>query len=914
MDKATAAAWGIVALGVVFHFVYVLSIFDIYFRSPLVHGMPPQAPSGAPPADRLVLFVADGLRADKLFEQPARGPFLRSVLEERGAWGVSFTHVPTESRPGHVSVIAGFYEDVSAVTKGWKENPVAFDSVFNRTAHTWSFGSPDILPMFAGPDRPHVETDFYSPEEEDFAAGDPSTLDSWSFDHLFALLDRAATNATLDRQLRQPRIVFFLHLLGLDTNGHAHRPYSEEYLANIAMVDEGIRRVEERIAAFYGHDNRTAFVFTADHGMSNRGNHGDGEPANTETPLVAWGAGVRGPRPASPPASASPPWSPGAPQIASVDARVSAWGLADLERTDVNQADIAPLMSSLLGIAVPANSVGVLPTPYLDVGPSYLAQTVLANTRQIVEQYRRKAEIKEEHVLFFKPFRRLMQASEQLAALQALVDQERFEEAIEAAWGVIALALEGLHYFQTYDWPFLMTVVTLGYVGWKVFVLLFIWRNYSAPGRAMTDREADAYLGVGNASTALALAAMYLFLWIEHSPGMFYLYVLFPILFWGHIVRRWAVVRRFGKLFADDAALVPNAVLVLAYVAGLELMVFSYFYREVYSACFVVLGLWGASTSRAWLVSCLGMSVFTLLPVEYGDSTNLVLLGAALVIASSLAAAGAASRLHRLQAVLVVLAAWLVHDTTNHLANKDGLPLANQVASWWVALVSVVLPAFSGRDSVERLVSVFLGFAPPMILLSISYETLFYATLAITLFNWMRLEGRLLKDRPSVGARWGPGAVRSVDSHDVRTAFFFIFFINIAFFGTGNIASISSFEISSTYRFTTIFDPFLMGALLVWKLLIPFVLVACLFGAIHRMLNLPQFSVFLLVICMCDLMALNFFFLVKDYGSWLDIGTSISHFAILNTQSIFVLLLIGISHIFTSDVTVDPVLFGIRVE
>ena len=54
-------------VGLTVHVIFFISIFDIYFTSPLVHGMTPQAIPLAPPASRLVLVVADGLRADSLF-------------------------------------------------------------------------------------------------------------------------------------------------------------------------------------------------------------------------------------------------------------------------------------------------------------------------------------------------------------------------------------------------------------------------------------------------------------------------------------------------------------------------------------------------------------------------------------------------------------------------------------------------------------------------------------------------------------------------------------------------------------------------------------------------------------------------------------------------------------------------------
>jgi GPI ethanolamine phosphate transferase 1 len=107
--------------GIAVHLLFLASIFDIYFNSPVLHGIKEFQPFFEPAAERLVLFVADGLRANSFFSSSNHSPYLHSVILNRGSWGVSHTRVPTESRPGHVAMIAGLYEDPSAVTKvTWK--------------------------------------------------------------------------------------------------------------------------------------------------------------------------------------------------------------------------------------------------------------------------------------------------------------------------------------------------------------------------------------------------------------------------------------------------------------------------------------------------------------------------------------------------------------------------------------------------------------------------------------------------------------------------------------------------------------------------------------------------------------------------------------------------------------------------
>lgn len=53
-----------VDFGILIHLIFLFSIFDIYFKSPVVKDVLPYEPIHEPTSNRLVLFVVDGLRAE----------------------------------------------------------------------------------------------------------------------------------------------------------------------------------------------------------------------------------------------------------------------------------------------------------------------------------------------------------------------------------------------------------------------------------------------------------------------------------------------------------------------------------------------------------------------------------------------------------------------------------------------------------------------------------------------------------------------------------------------------------------------------------------------------------------------------------------------------------------------------------
>jgi phosphatidylinositol glycan class N len=291
------------------------------------------------------------------------------------------------------------------------------------------------------------------------------------------------------------------------------------------------------------------------------------------------------------------------------------------------------------------------------------------------------------------------------------------------------------------------------------------------------------------------------------------------------------------------------------------------------------------------------------------------------------------------QVGLVALAMIVTKSSVWYIQAREGLPTGTKYIGWITlgmyftlpiatvprlifVVASLFMPILHGLQPnnhyLHRLVVIFLQFAPSFIILTISYEGLFYFAFCLCLFSWMRLEHHVYvyqssrtpqtqapKDnsslpeaasllKPAIGAaaermeKLGRGDYRALTLSDTRISLFFLFFLQSAFFSTGNVASVSSFSLDAVYRLIPVFDPFSQGALLVLKILVPFAVMSANFGILNRRLGVAPSALFMVVMAVSDVMTLSFFYMVKDEGSWLDIGTTISHFVIASLLGVFV--------------------------
>ncbi|KAL0613052.1 GPI ethanolamine phosphate transferase 1, partial [Plecturocebus cupreus] len=369
-----------------------------------------------------------------------------------------------------------------------------------------------------------------------------------------------------------------------------------------------------------------------------------------------------------------------------------------------------------------------------------------------------------------------------LRKARSYIKHRKFDEAVSLCKELIHLALKGLSYYHTYDRFFLGINIAIGFVGWISYASLLIIKSHSS------------------------------------------------------------LIRGVSK----------------------EVKVLSFFYRYMLTIGLTAFAAWPFLTqlwtrakviSLSWTFFSLLLAVFPLMPVVGRKPDISLVMGAGLlVLLLSLYVVTSLTKrkdcfikeellVHLLQVLSTVLSMYVVYSTQSSLLRKQGLPLMNQIISWATLASSLVVPLLSSAALFQRLFSILLSLMSTYLLLSTGYEALFPLVLSCLMFVWINIEQETLQQSgvsckqklTSIQFSYNTDITqfRQLCLDDIRRAFFLVFFLVTAFFGTGNIASINSFDLASVYCFLTVFSPFMMGSLMMWKILIPFVLVMCAFEAVQ---------------------------------------------------------------------------------
>lgn len=260
--------WKVFAL--IVHILMVGYISMIYFQSTVLNGMRPQAALRdlglEPPADRLVVFITDGFRAESFFRRNCSGlPSIQNILLNEGLAGISRTCAPTQSRPGHIAIFGGFNEDPAAAMTNFQKNPSIFDTVFNRTSSTRGWGGRPVITIFndllTDGDRIHFE--MYTLNEEMGIYG----ADNWVFDKVRQFL---ASNDNVQTVKEKLPAMFLVYLGDLDLAGHSAKPNTDDYLKILNNTQSGIGEMYELFESTF-NDKRTVYLMTSDHGMTDSG-------------------------------------------------------------------------------------------------------------------------------------------------------------------------------------------------------------------------------------------------------------------------------------------------------------------------------------------------------------------------------------------------------------------------------------------------------------------------------------------------------------------------------------------------------------------------------------------------------------------------------------------------------------------
>ncbi|XP_033246902.1 GPI ethanolamine phosphate transferase 1-like [Drosophila miranda] len=851
------------------HVLLLGSILVINFRSTVIKGLQPQTPLLAydlnPPATRLVLFATDGLRAASFFEDNCRHvPHLREIFMREGLVGISRTRAPTESRPGHIALLAGFYEDPSAVFKGWKGNPIDFDSVLNRSGYSFSWGCPNIMDVFKKVTKRGGSVHFHPFNDAVYEAARWATyrLDEWVFSQVSALLDRIK-----NKWNTFSTVVFFLHLMSSDRAGHVHKPGTILFQKSLNITERGIWEMYLKFEETFP-DKNTAYLLTSDHGMTDTGIHGSGTAHEIETPFMLWGAGVS--RIAS---------TVGARKFVANDEGLQ------LPLHELEQAQLTPLMSALVGLPPPMNNFGTLPTGYMAVSEKYEAMAAHSNALQLLAQYEKLLEQHRQGFFadFLKNFDELSPA--EIKSYKKLIlnlhTRRAYSESLARSNVVMELTLKGIDYYHGYYRNCLLLSTTATFLGWIFYLYRLLSRNTAGKLQIMLEKQEK----VCRITLDVSMFLLLIFLVAQRAPIAIAFYLLLPMPVWMMALKPKACGSTSASVPSSQpgvTARMTSASQLLLIIVCAELMVFTFFERRLISLCFVAFGFYNnwrnfVPNSRefyTWLALVIILACFPLLPLSEGyQNWYLFLSGIVLVF---LRAFWSKKRrcsysYHTKYCNALILLNTIICAYFD--SEKYEIPILLYLASWAFLIYAFVSVLTNKESDLEqRLDQICFNLGSLHALLSTSYESVFVQLLTMELSL-------------SLAAT---NSAKSVP----RVAFSILLYTLFSFFGMESFESVDNlFDSNSGRCFLWQYAPYITMGLVLLKHSLPVLLNMSIFYTHCEYARQREKRIFICILFICNIMGLNFLFLVRNRGSWKDMGASIINFYIMGLITLIILLL-----------------------
>ncbi|XP_002019430.2 GPI ethanolamine phosphate transferase 1 [Drosophila persimilis] len=805
------------------------SVYVVYFRATDIGILEPQAMESLKervPADRLVVFVKDGLRANTFFEDYCNNlPLLRQLFHKQGLVGICHpAEAPTDSKfSSYLALFAGFYEDAASVAHNWLLNPAPFDSIFNRSTYSYAWTTahmkqrfPDIdLPTVLSPEvTPGVRKNCNEMEESVIRAVE-----------LFLLSE--------SQELQEHRgLFFFVHLmLGEDASG---APATCE---NLKFTDRSVWKMYNRFEDCFP-DQRTAYLLTSDFGLP----HSCGGPNKSnslvEAPFFLWGSGVN--------------------HLTTIRGRsfvVNAQKMR-LPLHVLSPIQLTTLMSALLGQAPPANNRGELPRGLLRTSKRYEAHAMHTNALQLLAQARhlRKrhrsglfSRIMPAHWLNTKLMDSFVKSS------HVLKQQQRFRSLLEFTSNFMPVIVKCIDYFMDYYRYVLVVAASSALLGWVYCLRCHLERpGQSSDSDEISEGLSDCLWGSTIISRAVTLFLVAL-MCLQRVPLLVQAVFLLPALVW---ILALKTLKRSGNMVTICGLLLP-LVLALICLGGFfrrYIMALGYLSFACYStrSAFRVRG----PQFYLWMLLLLGLAYISVLPESIGCSERYILLiSIPLTFVRPLAFGVCPNGMPWMINGAILLAAFV------HVAVAP-VPWMMVLASW----AYFFHIAYLQRRSVQIIELIIFNLSTLYTLTCTSYETLVIQMLAMELKLGLQLRQR------------------STDIHCIKprpTAMYILVYSLYSIFVSGSIpALVVDFPriLNETCFGYTIWTGGLVMAL---KLLLPWFLMLCILGDAYKDVWSQERQIFAWLMFMCSTMSVGLLLCVVNHGSGRKIVSSVAALAVV---------------------------------